>query len=155
MGERGEFLTESEPARGVPHGEEARAGACERQHEASGDDGRPFGGRQTECTRVSGTSDEEGGVLTRQPPDRRGVGRSEESGEPNCGSSPAAQRDSETEDRMGGQTRAARGRDRGGGRPGTEALQDGGGIAAAGRRTAASRRGPTRRQLAIGRSGGV
>ena len=49
---------------------------------------------------------------------------------------------------MGGQTRAARGRDRGGGRPDTEALQDGGGIAAAGRRTAASRRGPTRRQLA-------
>ena len=49
---------------------------------------------------------------------------------------------------MGGQTRAARGRDRGGGRPDAEALQDGGGIAAAGRRTAASRRGPTRRQLA-------
>ena len=77
----------------------------------------------------------------------RGRG-SEESGEPSCGSSPAAQRDSETEDRMGGQTRAARGRDRGGGRPDAEALQDGGGIAAAGRRTAASRRGPTRRQLA-------
>ena len=34
------------------------------------------------------------GVLARQPPDRRGDGRSEESGEPSCGSSPAAQRDS-------------------------------------------------------------
>ena len=56
--------------------------------------GRPVGGRQTECSGVSGTSDEEGGVLARQPPDRRGDGRSEESGEPRCGSSPAAQRDS-------------------------------------------------------------
>ena len=144
MGERGQFLTESEPARTVPHGVENDVGASR----GDGFAGRPVGGRQTECSGVSGTSDEEGGVLTRQPPDRRGVGRSEESEEPNCGSSPAAQRDSETEDRMGGQTRAARGRDRGGGRPDTEALQDGGGIAAAGRRTAASRRGPTRRQLA-------
>ena len=76
-----QFRTESEPARTV-------------QHEASGDDGRPAGGRQTECTRVSGT-------LTRRavcwPASRlagAATGGVRSPGEPSCGSSPAAPRDS-------------------------------------------------------------
>ena len=86
MTERGEPAQEERGRGTVPHGEESDVGAPR----GDGFAGRPSGGRQTECSGVSGTSDGEGGVLTRQPPDRRGVGRSEESGEPNCGSSPAA-----------------------------------------------------------------
>ena len=105
-----QFRTESEPARTV-------------QHEASGDDGRPAGGRQTECSRVSGT-------LTRRAvcwPASRLAGAA--TGGVRSRESRAAallQRRSETvEGRMGGQTRAAKGRDRGGGRPDAMALQEG------------------------------
>ena len=114
------------------------------QHEASGDDGRPAGGRQTECTRVSGT-------LTRRAvcwPASRLAGAA--TGGVRSRESRAAallqRRSDTTEDRMGGRTRAARGPDRGGGQQDAEALQDGRRATTAGRLTAASRCGLTARR---------
>ena len=104
-------------------GERSERARVRVQHEASGDDGRPTGGRQTECSRVSGT-------LTRRAvcwPASRLAGAA--TGGVRSRESRAAallQRRSETvEGRMGGQTRAARGRDRGGGRPDAMALREG------------------------------
>ena len=69
MGERGQFRTESEPARTVRHGEDSDLGASRGDWLAS----RPAGGRQTEWSRVSRTAERHCGVVAAGATRRKGA----------------------------------------------------------------------------------